>query len=171
LRRSRPYALSLLPRALHKLIRGELADLFFPPLPHLLSTFLASQQTLYENEPSEADRLAALAKVVPSAEAHDTILRAWRLHTRQKRESHAAELARKYSLMRGAIDLLEETSPELFKLATEGRKFQNVDQSRSNNARLEGLVPRELRVPTEQPGAQLFDMDWKAPAKVETAKR
>ncbi|GAA6007495.1 hypothetical protein JCM10207_006364 [Rhodosporidiobolus poonsookiae] len=126
----------------------------------------AIKTTLYETDPSDADRLAALAKVVPSTEVHETITRAWALHLRHRRESHAAELGRKYAHMRRAIDLLEETDQGLWKQATEGRKFQNVDQSRTTNARLEGLVPREMRVPTEQPGAQLWDSAWKAPQEV-----
>ncbi|GAA5866662.1 hypothetical protein JCM8547_002715 [Rhodosporidiobolus lusitaniae] len=130
----------------------------------------AIKQTLYENDPSDSDRLAALASVVPSLEVHETITRAWQLHTRNRRESHQLELDRKYTSMRRAIDLLEATDKTLWEKATQGRKFQNVDQSRATNARLEGLVPRELRVPTEQPGAMLWDSEWKAPAQ-QGAKR
>ncbi|BGP15436.1 hypothetical protein JCM10213_005063 [Rhodosporidiobolus nylandii] len=130
----------------------------------------AIKTTLYESDPSEADRLAALKRVIPSAEVHETIQRAWQLHTRHRREAHQAELARKYASMRAAIELLEETDKDLWSKAVDGRKFQNVDQSRATNARPEGLVPRELRVPTEAPGAQLWDHDWKAPAPQE-AKR
>jgi len=67
--------------------------------------------------------------------------------------------------MRSALSLLEQTSPQLYREATEGRKFQNVDQARATNARLEGIVPREMRVPTERPGAQLWDYEWKAPVQ------
>lgn len=123
------------------------------------------EQTLLESDPTEADRLAALRRVIPSAEAHETITRAWQLHERHRREAHAAELSRKYNAMRSALSLLEETSPRLYREATEGRKFQNVDQSRATNARLEGIVPREMRVPTERPGAQLWDHEWKAPVQ------
>ncbi|GAA5994461.1 mitochondrial 54S ribosomal protein mL40 MRPL28 [Rhodotorula paludigena] len=123
----------------------------------------AIRQTLLESDPSEADRLAALRTAIPSAEAHETIQRAWQLRQRHAREAHAAELARKYGAMRSALDTLERTDARLFKLATEGRKFQNVDQSRATNARLEGIVPREMRVPTELPGGQLWDHEWKAP--------
>ncbi|GAA6035795.1 hypothetical protein JCM8097_005707 [Rhodosporidiobolus ruineniae] len=130
----------------------------------------AIKQTLFESRPSEADRLAALSRAIPSPEAHETITRAWQLHLRQRRESHSAELARKYTAMRKAIDLLEATDKDLWKMATEGRKFQNVDQSRNGNERLEGIVPREYRVPTERPGSQLWDHEWKAPAQA-AAKR
>lgn len=121
-----------------------------------------SSQNLYESTPSDADRLAALAKVVPSPEAHETIQRAWALHQRHKREAHSAELARKYESMRKAIDLLEKTDKVLWEKAVEGKKFQNVDQSGATNARLVGLVPRELRPPMEVPGSRMWDHDWSA---------
>ncbi|KAK4705739.1 large subunit ribosomal protein L40, partial [Phenoliferia sp. Uapishka_3] len=121
------------------------------------------KKVLYESDPTDESRLAALAKVVPSLEAHETITRAWALHTRQKREDHKAELARKYDAMRNAIDLLEETDKSLWDKAVGGKKFQNVDQKAATNARLDGLVPRELRVPMEHPGTNMWDAEWKAP--------
>ncbi|GAA6005021.1 hypothetical protein JCM11491_002309 [Sporobolomyces phaffii] len=124
----------------------------------------AIKNVLYESSPSDADRLAALQKVVPSAEVHETISRAWALHQRHRRESHALELNRKYTAMREAIDLLKQTDKALWDKAVGGKKFQNVDQSQATNARLEGIVPRELRVPMDQPGGQLWDSEWKAPA-------
>ncbi|GAA6061165.1 hypothetical protein JCM10212_005751 [Sporobolomyces blumeae] len=124
----------------------------------------AIKNVLYESAPSDADRLAALAKVVPSAEVHETITRAWALHQRHRREAHAAELARKYKAMRHAIDVLKETDRKLYDKAVAGRKFQNVDQELATNARLDGIVPREMRVPMEQPAGQLWDSEWKAPS-------
>lgn len=123
------------------------------------------KQTLYDSDPSDEARLAALAKVVPSPEVHETITRAWQLFVRHRRQSHASELARKYTSMRSAIDLLETTDKGLWEKAVGGRKFQNVDQraAREGNARLIGLVPRELRPPMEQPGARMWDGEWKAP--------
>ncbi|GAA5847945.1 hypothetical protein JCM5353_007264 [Sporobolomyces roseus] len=125
----------------------------------------AIKNVLYESSSNEADRLAALQKVVPSPEVHETITRAWALHQRHRRETHSTEMARKYTSMRQAIDLLEETDTKLWEKAVGGKKFQNVDQSDATNARLEGLVPREMRVPMEQPGGQLWDSDWKAPGQ------
>lgn len=118
---------------------------------------------MYESDPTEEDRIAALQKVIPSAEAHETILRAWQLHRRHKREAHSAELARKYNAMRHAVDFLEETDKSLWEKAVGGKKYQNVDQSGATNARLEGLVPREMRVPTELPAGKMWDYEWKAP--------
>ncbi|KAL8290017.1 hypothetical protein RQP46_002956 [Phenoliferia psychrophenolica] len=121
------------------------------------------KKVLYESDPTDESRLSALAKVVPSLEAHETITRAWALHTRQQREAHDAELARKYDAMRRAIDLLEETDKTLWDKAVGGKKFQNVDQKAATNARLDGLVPREMRVPMDQEGTAMWDSAWKAP--------
>ncbi|POY73719.1 hypothetical protein BMF94_3257 [Rhodotorula taiwanensis] len=130
------------------------------------------KETLYESNPPEEDRIAALEKVIPSAEAHETILRAWQLHRRHKREAHSAEIARKYNAMRSAIDFLEETDRALWEKAVAGKKYQNVDQSGATNARLEGLVPREMRFPTELPAGKMWDYDWKAPqTQQETAPK
>ena len=111
-------------------------------------------------------RLAALAKVVPSAEVHETVSRAWSLHLRQNREAHENDLAKKYKSMRSALDHLESTDKELFELAVGGKKFQNVDQSATTNARLNGLMPREMRVPMERPGTNMWDNEWTAPKVV-----
>ncbi|ORY78863.1 hypothetical protein BCR35DRAFT_304872 [Leucosporidium creatinivorum] len=124
------------------------------------------KKTLYESDPSDEARLAALAKVVPSPEVHETITRAWQLFTRHRRQAHSAELARKYASMRSAIDLLEQTDKTLWEKAVGGKKFQNVDQKEATNARLVGLVPRELRPPMEQPGHRMWDSEWKAPKVV-----
>ena len=111
-------------------------------------------------------RLAALAKVVPSEEVHETITRAWALHLRHTREAHESDLAKKYQSMRAALDHLESTDTELFELAVGGKKFQNVDQNKATNARLDGLMPREMRVPMERPGTNMWDNDWTAPKVV-----
>ncbi|GAA5986079.1 hypothetical protein JCM11641_005550 [Rhodosporidiobolus odoratus] len=127
----------------------------------------AIKSTLYESDPSEASRLEALRRAIPSPEVHETITRAWLLHQRTQRLSHSSELARKYSLMREAIDLLEQTDKGMWEQAVGGKKFQNVRQDGRSNARLEGIVPREYRVPTERPGAVLWDSEWKAPKREE----
>jgi len=122
---------------------------------------LIASQVLYESTPSLDARLAKVAEVVPSAAVHSTITRAWQLHNRHQREAHQAELARKYAAMRSAIDLLERESPELFRLATQG-KLQNVVQ-KGGNERLRGLVPRELRAPMETSAEGVWDAEWTRP--------
>lgn len=68
--------------------------------------------------------------------------------------------------MRSAIDLLEATDKDLWEKAVGGKKFQNVDQKAATDARLDGLVPREVRVPMEQPGTKMWDDEWKTPVVV-----
>lgn len=123
------------------------------------------EQTLFESSPSDVDRLSALAKVIPSLEAHETITRAWALHQRTHREAHALELANKYASMQRAVELLEKTDKTLFDKAVGGKKFQNVTQTGSNS-RLVGLVPRELRVAFDSPASGgMWDSNWKSVKK------
>ena len=103
--------------------------------------------------------------MIPSAAVHSTISRAWQLHSRHQREAHQAELARKYASMRDALDLLETESPELFRLATQG-KLQNTSQ-KGGNERLQGLVPRELRAPMETSAQGVWDGEWRRPKVAE----
>lgn len=100
--------------------------------------------------------------MIPSAAVHETITRAWQLHTRHTREAHAAELQRKYDSMRSALDLLERTDGDLFRMATSGTKLQNVVQ-KGGPERLEGLFPREARVPMETASEGQWDAEWKRP--------
>lgn len=74
-------------------------------------------------------------------------------------------MLKKYNSMRKAIDLLELSDKSLWELAVEGKKFQNVDQKRSGNERLEGMVPREIRIPMEVGGSGIWDSNWTAPKK------
>ncbi|BGP24004.1 mitochondrial ribosomal protein subunit L28 [Rhodotorula toruloides] len=129
------------------------------------------KSALFESDPSEEERLEALLKVIPSPEAHETIERAWQLHLRHKRETHQAEIHRKYASMRAAMDLLEQTDKELFRKAC-GKAFTTLEQADATNARLNGLVPREWKVPTDLPAGKMWNADWKAPQprKLDAAK-
>ncbi|KAM0746775.1 hypothetical protein T439DRAFT_318553 [Meredithblackwellia eburnea MCA 4105] len=132
------------------------------------------KKVLYESEPTQEARVSALEKVVPSLEVHETITRAWQLHRRSQRSAHSLELARKYESMRKAIDLLEKTDKGLWEMAVEGKKFQNVAQRDVGNERLDGIWPRELRVPMEKGAEVAWDEEWKAPVtevKEEKAKK
>ena len=90
---------------------------------------------------------------MPSREVHETIVRAWQLHERRKREEREAEMQARYDTMLGAIKELENTSTALFEAATKGPKFSTVrgtqgpDGKRASlNGRIEGLFPRQLPV-------------------------
>ncbi|KAK4055500.1 hypothetical protein OIV83_000046 [Microbotryomycetes sp. JL201] len=122
------------------------------------------RKVMYESGPTDEERLAALAKVVPSKEVHETITRAWSVIQTRKRQQHEQEMRRKYDSMRKAIDLLEKVDKTLFDKAVGGKQFDNLDQTGRDNSRLRGLVPKELRPPMELPGTKMWDHDWKAPS-------
>lgn len=69
--------------------------------------------------------------------------------------------------MTKALEFLKETNEDLYEKAVGGKKFQNVNQVGNTNARLEGLVPREMRIPMERPSTDLWDSTWTAPKLVE----
>lgn len=98
-------------------------------------------------------RMAALRAVVPDPDAHETIVAAWQLHTREKAEAHAAEMEARYESMRSAIDELQRTDPRTYALATQGAKFSTVKGTRgesgkkaSAQGRIDGLFPRQMPV-------------------------
>ncbi|KAJ1301543.1 hypothetical protein OPQ81_008791 [Rhizoctonia solani] len=80
------------------------------------------------------DVALALERVIPSAEAHETIERAWKLHQRQVREWREAELKRKYESMRRAVEVLKELDPVSYAEATRG-----VDSRRLTEAERERM--------------------------------
>lgn len=129
--------------------------------------FAFLKQVLFDSDPTHEARLESLATVIPSLEAHTTITRAWALHQRHVRLAHEGEMARKYDSMVSAINLLEKVDRTLWDKSVGGKKFQNVDQRENTNARLEGMVPREMRIPVEVPGDNMWDGNWTAPGKVE----
>lgn len=133
------------------------------------------KQVLFESDPSDAQRLEALRKVVHSDEVFETIQRAWRLHERHRREAHAAMLERKFTKMQDALGQLEAFDSDLFDKAVGGKQFQNQDQRHvAKGGRLDGLVPVELRPPMDLPPVDsskgLWDADWTRPEST-TEKR
>jgi len=121
----------------------------------------------------DAKRAAALAEVVPSREAHETIERAWSLFRRRIRESRKAALDARISSLRQALVALEQADPNLFEQATlkptcsetlpAVRKGNKSAKAVSESGRIPGLFPRQLRVPTETPRTSLWNGDWKRP--------
>ncbi|CAE6454930.1 unnamed protein product [Rhizoctonia solani] len=117
----------------------------------------------------------ALERAIPSAEAHETIERAWKLHQRQLREQREAELRRKYESMRKAVEVLKELDPVSYAEATRGvdsRRLSEAERERMKEmrrgarkkaeSRVEGLFPREMRMPTDTPRRDGWNHDWKA---------
>lgn len=118
-----------------------------------------------------AARLLALEKVVPSIEAHTTIHRAYQLLLRRRREAHLASLSRRYASLTSALEALRLTSPDLYLSTTlKSGKLQSVVQpggSRANaTGKLQGLVPRHLRLPTQEAATErgkAWNSEWKNP--------
>lgn len=118
----------------------------------------------------DATRLAQLKKVVPSLEAHETISRAWALHERNKREAFQHNMKVRFDAMQEALQELEVADPRLFQAATApqsslSQKHKGAEGlSASREGRLDGLFPRQIRVPTEASGDTVaWDADWKRP--------
>lgn len=122
----------------------------------------------YFDDPAGADakRLRALKKAVPSVEAHDTISRAWSLRQRNVRQERQEALKAKYEGIREAMDALERVSPKLFASAKErspslaGLANTPEGKDASRRGRIQGLFPRQMRVPTDTLGDG-FDESWK----------
>ncbi|KAF8711868.1 mitochondrial translation, partial [Rhizoctonia solani] len=117
----------------------------------------------------------ALERAIPSAEAHETIERAWKLHQRQVREQREAELKRKYESMRRAVEVLKELDPVSYAEATRGvdsRRLSETERERIKGmkrgarkkaeSRVEGLFPREMRMPTDTPSRDGWNHGWTA---------
>ncbi|KAI5833329.1 hypothetical protein K523DRAFT_118813 [Schizophyllum commune Tattone D] len=119
------------------------------------------------------DVARALLRAVPHTHAHEVIERAWLLHKRHVRKARDAELARKFRCMQEAMDELERIAPHLHleankredprarsKAEMERLKELSTPQARALDARIRGLFPRELKVPTETPSRTGWNYEW-----------
>ncbi|TFK77521.1 hypothetical protein BDN72DRAFT_884991 [Pluteus cervinus] len=120
------------------------------------------------------DVARALQLAIPSKQAHETIERAWLLHKRQVRKQREAELARKFECMKKAMEELENVDSRLYMEANKSEdprarsqaemalvKTLKTSEIRSLEARIRGLFPRELRIPTDTPPRNGWNYDWK----------
>ncbi|KAH7915706.1 hypothetical protein BJ138DRAFT_1076763 [Hygrophoropsis aurantiaca] len=120
------------------------------------------------------DVARALQRAIPSAQAHETIERAWLLHQRHLRKKRDAELARKFECMRKAMEELEQIDPRLFKEANRQEdprarseaevaalKDASEPEKKAIESRVRGLFPRELRVPADTPPTNGWAHDWR----------
>ncbi|KAK2461488.1 hypothetical protein APHAL10511_005951 [Amanita phalloides] len=116
----------------------------------------------------------AVQYAIPSVQAHDTIERAWLLHKRHIRKQREAELARKFACMERAMQELERVDKALYMAVNKeedprARSIVEVELSRTLKtseirtleARIRGLFPRELRIPTDTPSKDGWYYDWK----------
>lgn len=120
------------------------------------------------------DVARALQLAIPSKQAHETIERAWLLHKRHIRKQREAELARKFQCMKNAMEELENIDTRLYMEANKQEdprarnqaemallKTMKTSEIRSLEARIRGLFPRELRIPTDTPPRIGWNYDWK----------
>lgn len=133
--------------------------------------------------PQHAERVEA---VISSAEAHETIERAWRLFQREKRKEKETILTAKFNAMVDACEELDRvTAAEeggggrypryIYDRAMAKPSFAAPEEARGKKgsegrwleARLEGMVPREQWVPTETRGKG-WNYGWKRPGNVST---
>lgn len=116
----------------------------------------------------------AIQYAIPSVQAHNTIERAWLLHKRQIRKHREAELARKFECMKRAMEELEKVDTRLYMEANrqedprartpaemELAKTLRSSELRALEARIRGLFPRELRIPTDTPPLGGWNYEWK----------
>jgi len=117
----------------------------------------------------------AIQRAIPSVQAHGTIERAWLLYKRHLRKKREAEIARKFECMKKAMDVLHEIDPRLYMEANRPedprarsaaemtmRKAMKASELRAMEARIRGLFPRELRMPTETASRTGWKYEWKA---------
>jgi large subunit ribosomal protein L40 len=117
----------------------------------------------------------ALQRAIPSVQAHETIERAWKLLQRHQRQRREAERARKFECMRHAMQTLYELGDtHLYVEANrredprqrteeEIRAYETMKgtQRRAVEARIRGLFPREIRIPTDTPSPAGWNYDFK----------
>ncbi|KAH9897942.1 hypothetical protein C8Q73DRAFT_378614 [Cubamyces lactineus] len=94
-----------------------------------------------------------LQRAIPSAQAHETIERAWFLHQRHVRRTRMAELQRKFESVQNAMETLSPAETELLK------KLKGPEK-KAVEARIRGLFPRELRIPTDTPPKNGWTYDF-----------
>ncbi|KAK0465500.1 uncharacterized protein EV420DRAFT_1514630 [Desarmillaria tabescens] len=116
----------------------------------------------------------ALQHAIPSVPAHETIERAWLLHKRHVRKQRDAELARKFECMKQAMEELAEIDPHLYYEANKTEDLRERSRAEAEvaigmkaselkalDARIHGLFPREMRIPTDTPSRNGWNYEWK----------
>ena len=118
----------------------------------------------------------ALRRVVRSAEAHETIHRAWQLHKRQVRETRAQDMTVKFERMKEAMEKLKEVDRKLYDIANarvdprgllpddaEELKQLKGPARKFYLGRVQGLFPREMWIPKDTPSKDGWKYEWTQP--------
>ncbi|EIN14389.1 hypothetical protein PUNSTDRAFT_80712 [Punctularia strigosozonata HHB-11173 SS5] len=127
----------------------------------------------------------ALQRAIPSVQAHETIERAWKLFQRHQRKKREAERERKFECMRRAMQTLhdlgdtrlyieanrQEDPRQRSEEEIEAYETLKGTQRRAVEARIRGLFPREIRIPTDTPSPAGWNYDFKpaVPSKYASA--
>lgn len=156
-------------------LKREAAALSDPKIEVLRRTLYPSNVRNRESptgswRPNVARRLQL---AIPSVQAHETIERAWFLHQRHIRKGRQAELERKFKCMKEAMDTLHELDPKLYAEANKEedprvRSPQEVQllkslkgqDKKAIESRIRGLMPRELRIPSDTPSRDGWRYEW-----------
>ncbi|KAL0580701.1 hypothetical protein V5O48_001342 [Marasmius crinis-equi] len=112
-------------------------------------------------------------RAIPSVQAHETIERAWLLHRRHVRKRREEELERKFNCMKEAMDELSKIDSHLYYEANkpsdprvrtqedqQAMKSMKAPEARAYDARIRGLFPREMRIPTDTPSRNGWNYDF-----------
>ena len=136
------------------------------------------------------DTVAALERTLPGAgasgaaeaEAHATIVRAFKLFARRQRALRAAELRRKGASMHAALADLERHHPAWYRAAraradprapgaeaeAEFRRYRGAAREFVESRSIPGFFPRELRVPVDSPPRDGWQYEWAPPPRFKT---
>jgi large subunit ribosomal protein L40 len=111
---------------------------------------------------------------IPSVQAHETIERAWLLHKRHVRKARDTELSRKFECMKKAMQELFRVDSHLYyeankpedprarsKAELETLKGMKVSDAKAFDARIRGLFPREMKLPSDTPPRGGWNYDFK----------
>ena len=125
------------------------------------------------------DVVASLERTLLSPEAHETVVRAFKLFARRKRTLREEEMRRKLECMRAAMTELERDHPAWYRAAkvkpdprgvskedeAEVRQYRGTSRAAVEARSIEGFFPRDLRVPVDTPPRDGWQYEWAPPRK------
>jgi large subunit ribosomal protein L40 len=109
----------------------------------------------------------ALSRIIQNQTVHETIERAWKLHLRHIRKfnsmKRAMEELEKFDITLAKAAAKEFTPEEMSEEEREMSREVKGAQRRALDARIPGMFPRDMRVPTDTPPIGGWDHAWKPP--------
>ena len=126
------------------------------------------------------ERASAIARVVPSREAHETIERIWAMFQYRKKQKRLTALRKRMQSLTTAMASLELAHPKFYSKCFSTPEVDHTLPSVTKKnptgdavslaGRIPGLFPRQYRVPTATAGNLLWTSDWKRTAPVKRKK-